>query len=306
MSYSPGHPGYPPAQPGPSYQGANPSFAQPEAGESKLPVYLTIAVAALGLVAYLASFGPMFTVGAEVGGGGGERLGDSGVPVALSVLAALLAGLSLLPKAKSYLNVVAAIVVLSTLLVIAETLNAPSGVSIGWALWLILVCSVFQAIAAVAAVLLDAGVITPPARRPKYDPYAQYGQYGQYGPYGGGQQPQGSYYPGAQQQPAAPSGYGAQYGGYPPASQSPTQNAIPTPSSGGFGGQPSGGHPGAHPQGPSTPPTGFPSFSPPPPVGAGAESQGGSAPVNYSNNPGGQSSFGQDQQSSPSSGPAPV
>ncbi len=164
MTYSPGSPGYPPAQPGPSYQGANPSFAQPEAGESKLPLYLTIAVVALGLAAYLASFGPMFTVGAELGGGASERVGDNGIAVALSVLAALLAALSLVPKAKSYLNVVAAIVVLGTLLVIAEVINTPNGVSIGWAMWFVLVCSVFQAVTAVAAVLLDAGVIT--ARRP--------------------------------------------------------------------------------------------------------------------------------------------
>ncbi|MGB9225155.1 DUF5336 domain-containing protein, partial [Mycobacterium sp.] len=202
MTYSPGSPGYPPAQPGPSYQGANPSFAKPEAGESKLPLYLTIAVVALGLAAYLASFGPMFTVGAELGGGASERVGDNGIAVALSVLAALLAALSLVPKAKSYLNVVAAIVVLGTLLVIAEVINTPTGVSIGWAMWVVLTCSVFQAVAAVAAVLLDAGVITAPAPRPKYDPYGQYGQYGQSGQYGGGQPPPGGgYYPGAQQQP---------------------------------------------------------------------------------------------------------
>ncbi|HYB82388.1 MAG TPA: hypothetical protein VED43_12235, partial [Mycobacterium sp.] len=90
----------------------------------------------------------------------------------------------------------------------------------------------------------------------------------------------------------------------------PTQGAIPTQSTGGFGAQPapqSGPQPAAQ-QGPSTPPTGFPSFSPPPPVSAGTGSQAGSAPVNYSNTGGDQQSSGQGQQQSPSSpaGPAPV
>jgi len=316
MTYSPGSPGYPPSQPAGqpagSYSGATPSFTQTETGESKLPLYLTVAVAALGLAAYLGSFGPMFTLSSELGGGGGDHIGDSGIPVALTLLAALLAGLSLVPKAKGNVGVIAAISVLGLLLVISETINAPNSFAIGWALWFVLVCSVFQAFAAVAAVLLDAGVITAPTPRPKYDPYAgQYGQqYGQYGQYG--QQPPGGggYYPSSQPQPQQPSGYGAQgqqYGGYNP-SQGPTQQAIPT-STGGFGSQPqaqSAPQPSEHQQGPSTPPTGFPSFSPPPPVNAGTGSQGGSAPVNYSNQGGGQQPSGQAPQSSSGSGPAPA
>ena len=42
MTYSPGNPGYPPAQPAGSYPGATPSFAK-DAGESKLPFFLNIA-----------------------------------------------------------------------------------------------------------------------------------------------------------------------------------------------------------------------------------------------------------------------
>ena len=65
-----------------------------------------------------------------------------------------------------------------------------------------------------------------------------------------------------------------------------------------------GPHPAAQHEGPSTPPTGFPSFGPPPSATAsGTESQSGSAPVDYSNQSGGQS-HGQDPSSS--SGPAPV
>ena len=51
MTYSPGSPGYPPAQPGGSYPGATPSFAKTEDTESKLPIYLNAAVVILGLAA---------------------------------------------------------------------------------------------------------------------------------------------------------------------------------------------------------------------------------------------------------------
>lgn len=290
MTYSPGSPGYPPTQPGGSYPGATPSFAKDESGESNLPLYLNIAVVVLGLGVYLLNFGPTFTLGADLGPGAGGRAGDAGTAVLVAVLAALLAGLSLLPKAKSYAGVVAVIASLGALLAISETINTPAGFAIGWAMWPLVACSVFQAIAAVVVILLDAGVITPPAPRPKYDPYAQYGQYGQYGY--GAQQPGGYYGQQGAQQHVAPqshnpqaSPYGSQYGGYQP-SQAPTQSAVPTnPPSGGFG---------AQPQGSSTPPTGFPSFSPPPPAGA-------------PNQAGDQQPSGQGQEQSPSSpaGPAP-
>src|SRR5687768_7074628 len=72
MTYPPGSPGYPPAQQ-PTTQFAAPTQqfgkvpetapAAPAAeGPSKLPLYLTAAVAALGLAVYLASFGPLFTI----------------------------------------------------------------------------------------------------------------------------------------------------------------------------------------------------------------------------------------------------
>jgi hypothetical protein len=314
MTYSPGSPGYPPAQPGGSYAGATPSFAKDDSGEGKLPLYLNIAVLALGLAVYLLNFGPTFTISADLGPGAGGRAGDAGTAVLVAVLAALLAGLSLLPKAKSYAGVVGVIAVLGALLAISETINAPAGFAIGWAMWPLVACSVLQAIAAVVVILLDAGVITAPAPRPKYDPYAQYGQYGQYAQYGAQQQP-GGYYGQPAAQHAAPqphntqsSGYGSQYGGY-QSSQAPTQGAVPT--TGGFNAQPSA-HSGPQPaaqQGSSTPPTGFPSFSPPPQAGAASTgSPAGSAPVNYSNHSGSEQSSGQGQEQSPSSpsGPAPA
>jgi Family of unknown function (DUF5336) len=292
MTYSPGSPGYPQAQPGGSYPGATPSFAKTEDGESKLPLYVNIAVVVLGLAVYLLNFGPTFILSADLGPASGGRAGDAGTAVLVAVLAALLAGLSLLPKAKNYAGVVAAVAVLGALLSIAEVINTPTGFAVGWAMWPLVASSVLQAVAAVVLILLDAGVITVPPPRPKYDPYAQqYGQYGQYGQQYGGQQ-HGGYYgqQGPQQHNPQGSGYGSQYGGGYPSSQAPTQSAMPT--TGGFGAQsPQSGPQSAAQQGPSTPPTGFPSFSPPPSVGgAGLSEQPG------------------DQHQSPSSpsGPAPA
>jgi hypothetical protein len=131
------------------------------------------------------------------------------------------------------------------LLVLGAIINKPDGWSVGWGLILVVVFAALQAVSAVGSLLLDAGVIAPPAPRPKYD-QSQYGAYGPpagyYGPPAGqsGQQPPypgpPQHQPAQQQRPPYP-----QYGGYPPA-----------PSTGGFGAQ-----------GPPTPPTGFPSFSPP-------------------------------------------
>jgi hypothetical protein len=306
MTYSPGSPGYPPAQsPGP-YGGSAPSFAKSDGTASKLPLYLTIAVIALGLAAYLASFFPMFTVSAELNPGGVELPGSGGSAVAVigALLAALLAAVGLLPKAKNYTPIVAAIAVLGALLVIEQTVSGHSGLSIGLGLWFVLACSVAQAAAAVVALLLEAGVHLP-APRPKYDQYGHYAHYGQYGPqpgayYGqpGGQQHAPLQQHGPQQSPQ-PSAYGS-YGGY-----------ASAPSTGGF--STVGAQPGSQQvpqqgpqQGPPTPPTGFPSFSQPPSVGSGADSQGLGPSGNHSSSNQGQQPYDQGQQQSPSSPSGPT
>jgi hypothetical protein len=218
-------------------------------------------VVVLGLAAYLASFGPVFTVSAELGPFGGAELTGSGggYPIIAAALAALLAAVSLLPKVKGYSAVVAAVSVLAVLLVIAQLVSKPAGFSVGWALWLVLAFTLLEALAAVAVVLFESGVVTPPAPRPRYD------QFGQYGP------PPGGYYgQGQAQRPNYPS---QQYGGY---------------STGGFG--------SAGPQnGPPTPPTGFPSFSPPPSVGSGQQQPEHGQPGQHAQAP----------SSSPPSGPNP-
>lgn len=166
MTYSPGNPGYPQAQPAGSYGGVTPSFAHADEGASKLPMYLNIAVAVLGLAAYFASFGPMFTLSTELGGGDGAVSGDTGLPVGVALLAALLAGVALVPKAKSHVTVVAVLGVLGVFLMVSATFNKPSAYSTGWALWVVLAFIVFQAVAAVLALLVETGAITAPAPRP--------------------------------------------------------------------------------------------------------------------------------------------
>ena len=251
MSYPqgpPGNPGYPSAQqPTTQFSAPTQQFGRaPEpgpsaaAGPSQLPMYLTIAVAVLGLAVYLSSFGPLFTAGADYFT---PTLLDLGVVAAIA--AGLIAGVSLLPKQTFAPALIAVLSVLAFLLVIAIVLTAPEGVSIDWGLYLIIAFTLFQAVVAVAVLLFDAGIITPPAPQPpRYEP--QYGQYGAPGgqyygqaPHGGPQQPQ----QGLSQRPGYPSQYGGYQGG--------------GPSTGGFaGGQQSG---------PPTPPTGFPTFGQPSP-----------------------------------------
>jgi Family of unknown function (DUF5336) len=279
MTYPPGSPGYPPAQSPGSYAApAAPSFNKGDEGESNLKHILTIGVLALGLLSYLASYGPVIKVqavsGDELTGNGSSIIGyQIDYPISLGLLAGLLAGASLLPKAKNYFSIVAVISVLAALWLVEETIGAPGQ---GWALWLALAGVVLEAILAVTALLLDAGVITAPTPRPKYDQY-----YGQYGGYYGQQQPQ-----------YGQSGYGTQYGGYPSG-----------PTTGGFSAQP-GPQPNSSQSqhGSPTPPTGFPSFSPPPSSGSGAPGQGNSSDQGGSAH--GQHSFGSGQQPQAPSSPS--
>ncbi len=228
-------------------------------------MYLTIAVAVLGLGVYLSSFGPLFTSGADFFT---PMLLDLGVVAAIA--AALVAGVSLVPKQKPLPAVLVVLSVLAFLLVIAIALTAPEGVSIDWGLYLIIAFTMFQAIVAVAVLLFDADVITAPApRQPRYD--QQYGQYGgPSGQYYG--QPQHGGPPPQQQGLSQRPGYPSQYGGY-------------------QGGGPStGGYAGGHQSGPPTPPTGFPAYGQPP---------ASSAPTTESQMP------AQSSASSTQSGPPP-
>lgn len=266
MSYPsgpPGNPGYPSGPSAGQYSAPTQQFGNTQdaapAGPSRLPQYLAAAVAALGLFVYLANFGPVFTINAPnlpgfgpIGGSVSTTPIGITIATAVALVAALLAGVSLLPKQGGSNTWVAILSVLALLLVLSQIVGLPSGVSFGWALYLIIVFSVIQAIAAVAALLLESGVVSAPAPKPKYEqnPYGQYGGPGQY--YG---QPQHGG-PLHQQGPPQRGGYSQQpYGGYPS-----------SPSTGGFGAQPgaqSTPQGGSQQSGPPTPPTGFPAFGSP-------------------------------------------
>ena len=228
MTYQqPNHPGYPAPQQNAGYgaPAAPPPVVQ-AAGPSKLPAYLTVSVAVLGVLAYLFSFGPLFNINTGMGPFGGAELTASGMGywTIAALIAALLAAVGLIAKGKDYTPAVAVAAVLGVLLVIGQVLNRPSTISIGWALWVVLLLTLAQAAAALGALLYETGVLTPPAPRPRYD------QYGPYGP------PPGGYYG----QPAG------QVPGYP----------VPQQPVGGY--PPRGyGQPDANLD---TPPTGFPSL----------------------------------------------
>jgi hypothetical protein len=168
MTYQPHNPGYPGPQPPAGYGAApvRPPVVR-EGGPSKLPVYLTGAVLLLGLFAYLASFGPLFNINTNIGPFGGAELTASGMGywTIAALIAALLAGAGLVARGRNYAPVVAVTAVLGLLLVVGQLINRPSGVSVGWALWLVLLLTLLQAGAAVVALLMEAGVITPPAVR---------------------------------------------------------------------------------------------------------------------------------------------
>ena len=248
MTYPPTNPGYPAPQPGFGPQGPQvpqgaPAYPAPQAGPSQLPRLLAAAVTGLGLAAYLASFGPLLKINADIGPFGGASFTASGLSywTIAALTGSLLAAVGLLPKAKNYTPVVAVAAVLGVLLVIGQIVNRPGGFSVGWALWLVLLFTAFQAVVAVTALLFESGVLAAPQARPRYE------QYGQYGP------PQGGYFPGGQPQGQRP-GYPAQYGNYP-----------------------AGGFPVADADAPPTPPTGISGLTPPPAQPPAGEATPGSS-----------------------------
>lgn len=257
MTYPPSSSEYPPSQqPTTQFSAPTQHFGKVEqqpsaqapaaaaAGPSKLPFILLAAVGVLGLLVYLFSFGPQFAIDStdfpQLGSASGTSLG-LGLAVVASLVSALIAAASLLPKQTAPVGTIAAVSVLAFLLVLAEVIQKPEGVSIGWALYVVIFLTLLQAALAVGALLLDAGIVSPPAAKPKYE-QPQYGQYGGPNQYYGQQAPQQGGAPQQQRQP-----YPGQYGGgYSGASSS-------------GGGYAAIGQQG----GPPTPPTGFPTYGQP-------------------------------------------
>jgi len=265
MTYPPSSSGYPPSQqPTTQFSAPTQQFGKVEqqqhqqgsvqtpaaitpSGPSRLPFILLTAVAVLGLLVYLFSFGDVFTIESsdfpQMGSASGTSQG-----VVMAVVAALVSGLiaaaSLLPRQKAPIGVIAAVAVLSFLLVLAEIIQKPEGVSIGWALYVVVLLTLLQSAVAIGALLLDSGIIKAPVPKPKHEQQPNYGPYGQpnqyYGQHGA---PQGQGQGQGQQRPPYPGPYS---GGYSGAGSS----------TGGFSAI------GQH-GGPPTPPTGFPTYSQP-------------------------------------------
>lgn len=286
MTYPPGSPGYPSAQQ-PTTQFGSPvqpyGKAAPEAvpappGEPvKIVTYLAAAVAGLGLLVYLSSFGPLFTVSnADFPEMMGQASGSTfGLALAVlgSLLAAALAAVGVLPRFRGFVASAAAVAVVSFLLVIAEVITAGTGISFGWALYLVIALTLLQAAAGVVAVLFEGGVLTAPAPRPRFEQPQYEPQPPPYGPYGG----PGGYYntpsgpPQARPEPQrhlpqhqGPQSQQGPQGG-PQSSPPPQRGGYPSQYGGGYSSGPSTGgfpSPAAH-NGPPTPPTGFPTYGQP-------------------------------------------
>ena len=174
----------------PSAQAHAPAATAAAAGPNKLPFILLAATAVLGLLVYLFSFGDVFTIEStdfpQMGSATGTSQG-----VVMAVVAALVAGLiaatSLLPKQKAPIGVIAAVAVLAFLLTLAEIIQKPEGVSIGWALYAVIVLTFLQSAVAIGALLLDAGILKAPVPKPKHEQQPNYGPYGQPNQYYGQQ-----------------------------------------------------------------------------------------------------------------------
>ncbi|MFE3293748.1 DUF5336 domain-containing protein [Rhodococcus sp. NPDC059234] len=222
MTYPPAGPGYgPPAQPSGGLAAKG------------LPHLLTLGVLALGVVNFLFGFAPF----AKVSTYGDTTLSQSsfegGYPViglALLLVGALLAGLSLLPG-NPYKGIAAATSLVGFLVGLFFLFSLSEGVTLAWGGVLNLVLGFVQAVLAIAVVLYELGLLKPPA--PKPAGFAQPG-YGQ--PPAGYGQPQ----PGYGAQPGqAPQGYGQPPQGYP----QPGQPYGPPPTPGYPQGQYQGGYP---------------------------------------------------------------
>lgn len=262
MTYPPSNPGYPPqagsqfeatqqfAKAVPAPVPAAPTAPAAQPGENKLPEILLAVVAVAGLLIYLLRFGPLVDLSGITGGGTVLPTGElTGWTIDAALLAGLVAGVTLVPKQKNWTAIAAVISTFALLSAIFYTIELSS--ILDWGFYVVLVLAVIQAGAAIAALLFEAGVITPPAPKPQFDQQPQYGQYG--GPsqyYGQQHQPQHGGQPYQQAQPQRP-GYPSQYGGYTGASNT-----------GGFPVQAPQGQQ-QQPSGPPTPPTGYPTFGQP-------------------------------------------
>ncbi|OQS12650.1 hypothetical protein B0T36_24085 [Nocardia donostiensis] len=228
MSYPTGGSGYNAPAPTPSVPpnpgqsapgGASAGASTSGLGSKGLPFFLTIGVAALGVLTFLLGFLPYvgsdmpddvpseYTQGIDTS----ANLFEFSISIAALVLiAGLLAGLSLLPK-QNWTGASAAVAAGAFFAVLFQFITLPDGAKAEIGLWIVLLFSLILTGLAVAVVLFEGGILKAPAPRPAG---SQQGPAGGYGPgqqQGYGQQPYGQ----GQQQYGQQQGYGQgqqQYG----------------------------------------------------------------------------------------------
>jgi hypothetical protein len=244
---------------------------------------MVMAGAGLGLVVWLLGFFSVFPV--------------LQVAPALLLGGAVAAGVALLPRADRFLIPAAVLAVTGFLLfvqlgVLGSQFAGAAGLTLGGIEITALVLAFLEAAVLVAAVLLEAGVISMPAPKPAAPPQQYYG--GQYPPQGGGYQQQPNPYSYGYPQQQQP------YGGYPqqqPGYGAPQQGwGAPAETHAGYGQSPAAGWAGQPGQPGQPSPQGQPG-QPGQQVPSGAYGQPGAYPQ-----PGSQPG----QQAQPQGGPAPA
>ncbi|MFD4291672.1 DUF5336 domain-containing protein [Rhodococcus sp. NPDC058505] len=260
MTYPPTGPGYPSA--GPAGPGQPPSPPAGGLAGRPLPQLLLIAVAALGVVNFVAGFAPYAKVTTFNDTPLSQSSFEGGYPVlalALLLTGGLLAGLTLLPG-QQHQATAAVTSLVGFLVALFFLFTLSDGVSLAWGGILNLILAFVQAAAAIAVLLFSLGLVRTPAPRPSGYAQQPYGAPAPgYGPPPGF--PPG-YGQGPQQSPGQPAGYGPPTGyGPPQPGYAPQPNpyapppGAPTP-------QQAPGQPYGQPQAPTPPPSTPPPSTP--------------------------------------------
>jgi hypothetical protein len=182
-----------------------------------LPFFLTIGVAALGVINFLLGFLPFITANKDFHPSTSNNVDffqqGGTAPLVILLFAGAVAGASLLPKQETRHAVIAAGSVAGFLAILFQAFDLSPVEALAGAAWALLFLAFVQAVVAVGALLLESGVVSAPVPKPAAAPR---GGFGPGGLGGYGQQPS---FGAGQQQPSQPA-QPAQYGQSQPAPQS--------------------------------------------------------------------------------------
>ena len=227
----------PGAASGPSQPGASQSGAEAEKGLGRI---LALVAAGLGVLILLLGFST--SVKSSFGSSKANFFeAGNAAPLALLLVAGLIAGVGLLPKQPKLVGVAAAVAVGGFLTLLLQTIAfaISDGAGAAWGSYLELVLGLVLTAAVVGALLIDAGIMSPSPGKSSRQTADHGGGTGQYGPMGGGQYGQQTRSPYGQQAPsqygqgqgqfAAPQGPSEQSGGYGPSPSGPSRQAQQSP-----------------------------------------------------------------------------